>query len=213
MTPDHEVMVANILEVFARGTTDQMRTGISWYPAAGIIIRRLSDITGTDPWRFAHALAALSPRNPWRWNVQDAYAFASAVQHGEPMPVATTFKRNWHAAWHALADEGQPWTGAALKVRAFVAACMGDQYAVVVDVWAWRIATGTRSDKKITKRDYQAISAAYAEAAYLEGVSPSQMQAITWVIAQAEGLHGRKVKHNYKSGTASIVVTVMEDRS
>ena len=207
--PAHDVMVRNIIDVFDRATNEQRFEGGQWYREAQRIIETLANITGTDPHRFAHALAALSPRNPWKWNVQDAYAFASAAEAGLPMPGnATTFKRNWANAWSALTNGGDPWTTAALKVRAFVAACTGDMTAVVVDVWAYRVATGSNMDKKVNKGQYAAITAAYAAAAFVVGREPAHLQAITWLVVRSEG---RNQKHAYKAGTAEIVVTTMEN--
>lgn len=209
--PDHATMVRNILDVNSRATMEQVKAGCYWYGNAGRIIRTLAEATETDVYRFAHALAALSPRNPWRWNVQDAYAFAAAAKAGGPVPTATTFKHNRRMAWEALTNPGAPWRGSALKVRAFVAACLGDFNSVVVDVWAYRVATG-ESPRSISKRDYRAISEAYIEAANTIGISPSSMQAVTWIVAQSEGLATRRVSRDmFKAGTDPIVINTMQN--
>jgi len=207
--PTHDEMVANIITVYERATFGQTLDGADWYRRARFVIEDLSNGLGVDPHRFAHALAALSPRNPWRWNVQDAYAFASAAHNGAPMPGnATTFKRNCAAAWAALTNGGDPWKTAALKVRSFVAACLGDPEAVVIDVWAYRVAVGCDMDKKVNKSEYKAITAAYAEAAMQVGRMPAHLQAITWLVVRGEG---RNKVRSYKAGTAEAVIAAMEN--
>lgn len=207
--PAHEAMVENIIAMYMKATPEQRHDGGAWYHHAERIIRRLSDVTGTDPHRFAHALAALSPRNPWKWNVQDAYAFASAANAGDPMPgSATTFKRNQANAWAALTNGGDPWKSAAMKVRAFVEACTGNTTAIVVDVWAYRVATMDFDRKgSPNKGQYKAIVAAYMEAAWTLGIPPSHLQAITWLVLRTDA----GIARPYKKGTAEIVIATMED--
>jgi hypothetical protein len=134
--PDHGDMVANILDVWDRATPAQRAAGERWYSSAYDLATMIADRTGIDTRRVVMAIAALSPRNPWRWNVFDAYSFAVARAEGRTCPTATTFKRNWAAAWRALdPDTDQPWLTSALKVRAFVKAIIGDETSVVVDAW------------------------------------------------------------------------------
>lgn len=206
---DHGDMVANIL-LYRRSATDaQVQAGTGWYPLAGTIVAAIADQTGVPKERVAFALSALSPRNPWRWNVADAYAYASARGEGRLQPTgATTFKRNQARAWQALDTGLDPWKGSALKVRAFVSAIMGDHSVVVVDTWAVRVATGGSKSRVANDREYLAVEAAYRHAAVLLGEEPSIVQAITWLVAQTEGLATmRRGRHDlsFKAGTPEFV--------
>jgi hypothetical protein len=210
--PRHRDMVANIVDTYNRATLEQRESGRRWYPLAGRIVEHIAAETRTDAVRVAYALAALSPRNPWRWNVADAYSFAEARQQGRTMPRATTFKRNQESAWLALSADTAPWCTAAPKVNAFVAAIMGNPLSVVVDVWAIRVAI--QADRKtITLSDYVDIAEAYKDAARSIGEQPAHIQAITWLVAQTEGLatHRRgRPDLSFKAGTPDLVRSMFE---
>jgi hypothetical protein len=209
---DHGDMVAAILEVYGRATPEDCAAGRSWYGTAGRMVRAIAAPFKADPERVTFVLAALSPRNPWRWNVADAYAFVAAAGSGaETRPTATTFDTNADTAWR-IANGQDGWTGAALKVRAFVRAIAGDVTAVVVDVWATKVATRGMLDR-IKPAEYQYIADAYADAAAMVGETPADMQAITWIVAQREGMASRRRgRHDetFKRGTAPAVVALFE---
>jgi hypothetical protein len=211
--PDHDAMVDNILRVYYQASDAQRRAGADWYPFAFEICEEIGTRTGTSPHRIAYVMAALSPRNPWRWNVADAYRFAYAAMHHESMPVATTFKRNAEAAWRALTGENEaPWKTSALKVRSFVNVIMGEWQEVVVDVWTARVATnGERDD--INDGEYRRIADAFVDAARRVNRAPAILQAITWIVAQDAGLgSGRKGRHDrsFKKGTPDVVKAMFD---
>lgn len=215
---DHDDMVANIVGTFGCASDDQYNAGIAWYVAAHDIVRAIAKMTGMQQARVCMALSALSPRNPWRWNVFDAYSFAVARASGRTMPTATTFKRNWLAAWRALDPTViDPWLTAALKVRAFVAAITGDVQAVVVDTWAVKVATAGRRDRVGTDRQYRAVAAAYTAAAeQLGNITPRDLQAVTWLVAQTEGLASRRRgRHDlsFKAGTPDFIKAALAEGS
>jgi len=202
--PSHEDLVHNIRAAYCRATKAQVTAGRRWYPTARKIVGAIADATGTDSARVTYAMAALSPRNPWRWNVQDTYAFALAASQGQPMPKATTFGRNQRTAWTALATGSRPWTGAALKVTNFVAAIHGDKDAVVLDVWAVRAATNGAFESAGSAKRYATLERAYWEVADgFTNLGARDLQAIVWLVVQAEG----NVTHSagFKTGTADLV--------
>jgi len=204
---NHGDMVANILDNYDSATPDQVAAGARWYEVARNIVRLIAEDTGVEEARVAMALSALSPRNPWRWNVADAYAFTVARATERTIPTATTYTRNRLSAWRALNAES-PWSTAALKVRSFAACILGDHDSVVVDTWAARVATAGGLSygrgHSITPKQYRAIAAAYVDAAEQRGVLPATMQAVTWLVSQTEGLaSSRRGRHDlsYKAGT------------
>lgn len=202
---DHADMVANILTYYDSASAEQREAGARWYGQARKVAESIGKVTGTDTRRVVLAISALSPRNPWRWNVFDAYAFASARAEGRAMPTATTFGRNKAAAWLALdPSTDTPWLTSAPKVRAFVAAIMGDDTSVVVDTWAVRVATGGSKSRVSDDKEYWLVAHAYNVAANLRDIPPAHMQAITWLVAQTEGLAStRRGRHDlaFKTGT------------
>lgn len=187
--PATEDMVANILSYYRSATQEQLQAGRGWYPAAESLAHVISRATGTDLRRVVLAIAALSPRNPWRWNVFDAYAFAEARAEGRTMPRATTFHRNSAAAWRALDPATEtPWLTTAPKVKAFVSAILGDGESVVVDTWAVRVATAFVKSRVATDAEYAYVAHAYNVAANLVHHEwPRDLQAITWLVARTEG--------------------------
>ena len=206
--PSPDAMTAAIVATYASATDAQRDAGRAWYPAAGAIARAIAEHADADAERVAYVMAALSPRNPWRWNVQDAFAFIVAAAEGRERPSATTFEVNRDRAWRvATGAESDPWTTAAPKVRAFVAAILGDASSVVVDTWAMRVATdGALHD--VTDREYADVAAAYHAAALALGVAARDVQAVTWTVAQDAGLaSSRRGRHDltWKRGTAPFV--------
>lgn len=206
-------MVLAILATYRRATPEQHAAGAAWYADARRIATAIADVTGVERRRVTTVIAALSPRNPWRWNVADAYAFCAARVEGRTMPTATTFGRNQRAAWAALDPTVEdPWRTSALKVRAFVAAIEGDPDAVVVDTWAVRVATSGAVDRVERDRDYVTVADAYRVAAGVAGIEPASIQAITWLVAQTEGLASRRrgrTDMTFKAGTPTWLKEVV----
>ena len=204
--------VSAIIAEYNRATSDQLDAGRDWYPRAGRIVAQLACWAGVEPTSMGAALSALSPRNPWAWNVQDAAAFGWAARHGEPMPVATTYGANRRRAWGFFTGSTD-WQGSALKVRAFTRAIDGDGDAVVVDVWAVRVATEGRRQLVENDRDYLELAEAYREAARQLGEpSARDLQAIVWVSAQTRGLGShRRGRHDAvaKRGTFEVVAVAL----
>ena len=204
--------VSAIIAEFDRATPAQRIAGRMWYPRAHMIVEDLAAWATVDQDKLAAAISALSPRNPWAWNVQDAAAFGWAASHGEPMPVATTYGANRRRAWGFLTGSTD-WQGSALKVRAFTRAIAGDGDAVVVDVWAVRVATEGRRQLVENDRDYLELAEAYREAARQLGEpSARDLQAIVWVSAQTRGLGShRRGRHDAvaKRGTFEVVAVAL----
>ncbi len=215
--PDDATMVANILHYWDSASPVQVEAGTRRYPEAGKLATLIAEQTGIDTRRVVLAIAALSPRNPWRWNIFDAYSFAVARAEGRTCPRATTFKRNWAAAWRALDPMTEnPWLTSALKVRAFVEAIMGDDLSVVVDTWAIRVATGGSWNRSPNDKVYASVAHAYVIAANLRSVAPTTMQAVTWLVAQSEGLatsRSGRPDLAFKAGTPEWLKAALTERT
>lgn len=202
----------SIIATYHRASPADIAAGRDWYPSAGRIVRAIARESSIAPERVASAVAALSPRNPWYWNVADAHAFALSAASDGPMPAsATTFSANARRAWAMLRDDGSDWTAEAPKVRAFVRAIMGDADSVVVDVWAMRVATAGARDA-VRPGEYAAVADAYRAASAIVGESPRDTQAITWLVGQREGMGSARIGRHDKSlkrGTAPVIAELL----
>jgi hypothetical protein len=203
---------ASIRRAYAATTPADRETGRAWYPSAERIADAIAERTGTPRDRVAAAIAALSPRNPWYWNVADAAAFADAASAGaETRPTATTFNANADRAW-AFVNGAADWKTTALKVRSFVANILGDTDAVTVDVWAIRVATDGAEHAVRNDAQYREIADAYRTVAAEVGETPRDLQAITWVAAERAGLGSqRRGRHGltFKRGTLPWVPALL----
>lgn len=210
--------VANILATYGRASADQLARGRRWYPLASTLVDAIAEWSTVDRDRVAAAMAALSPRNPWNWNVADTAAFSAAAGAGETVrPRATTFSQNADRAWAIVTGRGpltesDDWTTTALKVRSFVANILGDTNAVTVDVWAIRVATVGGQSEVRNDGQYRAIADAYRSAAVILGETPRDLQAITWLVAESAGIaSARRGRHSatIKRGTPAFLRTLL----
>lgn len=202
---------ANIRGIFHLATAADIDAGREWYPTAGRLAAAIGDRTGHGADRIAAAMAALSPRNPWAWNVQDTAAVAEYAANGGDLPKVTTFGQNRDRAIAFLLGAAD-WSSAALKVRSFVANICGDVDAVTVDVWAIRVATGGACSTVKNAGVYRDVAAAYRTVAAELGFSPRDLQAITWIVAERIGLgSNRRGRHTatLKRGTFGWVADLL----
>lgn len=166
----------NILRHYRAATEEAIDAGTHWYEAALAICQEAAEEYDLDLERAVCALAHLSSRLPWTKNVE---AFSLLVG-GQPHP-AWVLTRSWRRASAALAA-ADPWSTfgrRASKTRSFAQAILGDENAVTVDIWAARVA-GVDPEVLRRPREYAAVAAAYRRAAKRVGLSPRQLQAITW---------------------------------
>ena len=182
-----------ILSVYKLATVSELQHGIAWYPQARSIAQGIADRYGIHEAEAIGVMAALSPRNKWERNVIDAENLVAAFVAGgaeaaEAVKVCT-FGKNKAKAVRILqagvltdADILEILSGP--KLREFYS-CIRGLADVCIDGHAYSIWTGGRIPLaevppigvKIRRR----IKADYVAAADQAGVTPSAMQAITWV--------------------------------
>lgn len=174
-------IVNRILRVWQAARPADVEAGARWYAAGSAFIDELGAATGYSREHVAAVAAHLSPRTTWQRNLQGArdlltgtvptYCIAANVQRAQ---------RALQAAEPLKTINGP-------KTRRFALNLLGEDDAVTVDVWAARIALGDREDAEALLSRvgvYDALEHAYRLAARRVGVSPSAMQATTWVVAR-----------------------------
>ncbi|WGL30720.1 N-glycosylase/DNA lyase [Synechococcus phage S-CRES3] len=185
--------VANILAIHQLATLTEQQDGITWYPRARAIAKGLADRYGIHQAEAAGVIAALSPRNKWERNVQDAEALISAfVAGGEAQALATkvcTFGANKAKAVKiltagVLTDRDVLEILSGPKLREFYS-CIQGIADVCIDGHAYCIWAGERTGladvPAIGVKLRREIKADYATAADQVGMTAAALQAITWV--------------------------------
>lgn len=176
----------NVLSVYRRASFDAFSDGMLWYEDAHNYARTL------DSERFHRAagvIAALSPRSPWNNNKRKAAQFydrpRTAVK-GQPNGIGLSMSVNKAHAIITGTDALDVLTSP--KVRAFFLTIVDPHgnHAPVIDRHAFDIAVGeiTNDDtrKQLDRKgEYDAFALCYIQAGDAAGISPSQMQAITWM--------------------------------
>ncbi len=182
--PDHGDMVADIRATWERATAADLAAGLAWYTEAhGVAVALAAGTDGrVSTEAAAGVIAALSPRQFWARNVRLAALVIDAWTLGLDMPRGV-FARQLDTAVRILRGEQAGPSGP--KVSAFHRAIMGDPLAVVVDVWAARVAgIAMPNGTTLSPAQYRRIAAAYTEAAEALGVAPRDLQAATWIVAR-----------------------------
>lgn len=197
----HPMKAENVLHAYSAATDGQKAQGMRWYADAGLIA---GAIAHGDQHKGAGLLSAYSPQTSWPVNMFNA---ARSVELGRPLGPgegATVMQSHANAAKKIM--DGQSFDQAlpAPKTNAFARLIERkgednptDPFGeVVIDRHALSVAAGERlSDKEPTPigddRYYQVVADEYRKAAIeasrREGVTvtPSQMQAITWLVQQS----------------------------
>jgi hypothetical protein len=171
---------ANIVRLYREATPQQLADGLDWYQAAHSAARALSP---DDVLKGAGVIAALSPLKDWDINLRLAItAFADGAASGHMGP---------NCAWADRIMAGESvddvLNGPKTNNFAHVIANPTHPTAVVVDRHAFDVAVGKVTDDKTRgqlarKGEYDRFANAYREAAEIVGVSPSQVQAVAWVV-------------------------------
>jgi hypothetical protein len=171
-----EALTKRIVRKFDKATPRDIEAGARWYDEARLLAIELSTEYDYTVEQIASAIAALSPQLHWSANVA---ATEQLLANGTRKP--GVLGRSFDNAKRALTDGFSAVTGQ--KTSIFARNITGDDEAVTIDVWACRVAG---IDEKLLNRVgvYATLAYAYQTAARRRGVSPSTMQATTWVVAR-----------------------------
>ena len=185
--------VDNIKAIYQLATLTEQQDGITWYPAAKAIAVKLAERYSIPAAQAVGVIAALSPRNRWERNIEDADRLIAAFQAGGAeqamLTKVCTFGANKAKAVKIL-ESGLETLPTALeilsgpKLREF-ASCIAGLPDVCIDghafcIWAAN-RTGLKDVPAIGVKLRREIKADYQTAADELGITPSACQAITWV--------------------------------
>ena len=185
--------VRNIKAIHALASLSEIADGMAWYGIAKCIALQLADDYGIPANQAIAVITALSPRNRWSRNCQDAASLIAAYKAGGAeqarLTKVCTFGSNKEKAIKVL-ESGLETLPTALeilsgpKLKEF-ASCIAGLDDVCIDGHAFCIWNGGRTGLKdvpaIRVKLRRQIKADYAQAAADLGVTGSELQAITWV--------------------------------
>lgn len=175
----------NLLHFYNEAQEDQelVRHGEAWYLQANIWCERIAVIHGISTYKVASVLAALSPRNNWDRNKQDAEAVIQTWRKGgKPDDVTVcTFTKNKIKAFNILNSVAEI-EAKSLKTRAFLLnIAYLDPEAVTIDVWHLRACFDRMIvPKSLTPTIYGQIQDLTIKLAKKRGLRGYEFQAIVW---------------------------------
>lgn len=175
-----ETVVKRIMRTFERATTDEFLQGLVWYFDAKQIVTDLSSQSDYTAAQVAAAMAHLSPRLRWKQNVD---SIEQLVLSGKVPNYVMSGPANRAKAALVAANPELTFGKKALKTLNFSRNVSGCSNSVTVDVWAANVAGIAESELKLTGV-YDAIAHCYRLAAKRAGVTPAQIQAITWIVVR-----------------------------
>ena len=175
----------NLRTYFDLATTEQIESGRNWYRNAHNICKTLSGDDYT-PEQVAGVISALSPRNKWERNIEDAETVLSAVIDGllpEHVKVCTFNTNKFKAFEIAKGDRTIDITSR--KTYAFIRNIAHlDPNRVTVDVWHLRACFGKTIDTGLTPKRYDIIEQITLEEAHKVGLEGFEYQAIVWEVVR-----------------------------
>ena len=187
--------VQTITAVYNLATLTDKNQGLNWYARALTFAVQLSDLYNIETTTIVGVIAALSPRNRWERNMQDAESMVKVYANGGDyddlmeLKVCTfTAGKNKAAAilTNKVSDRAELLTILnGPKLCEFFNCILGDVDDVCIDGHAYSIWVGDRitlaNVPSIGKKLRQTIKADYQQAAKDLNVKSHELQAITWV--------------------------------
>jgi hypothetical protein len=159
--------------------------GARWYPQAEEIVAALAEHHDLPRPQIAGILAALSPQQRWRTNVASAVALLGGER-------AAGYSSNVEKAKRIALGEPALEVIGGDKVTSFWANLYGSRWAITVDTWAQRAATGEMAEQPKGAR-YRRLQRAYISAADAVGWPPREFQAAVWLAVRPTSEHKRDI--------------------
>lgn len=185
-----ETYEKNIEEVFKSATLTDYNEGLTWYGEAREYCESLAYEYNLPVWKVAMIVSALSPRNKWSRNKQDARTLITKGLEGKYATFHTNRDKALKIFHTSFIKEARKELGKGQKTNAFFINIYNpNSNTVCVDSWACRIANYGKDTP--TKKGYRDLVKAYQNVAARHGLVPMDLQAICWVAF-------RKSNPNYK---------------
>lgn len=174
----------NLDMFFNMATDDMIKEGLEWYQKAHEFCEEMSKEYEYCPLVVAGVVSALSPRNKWQRNLEDAEAVLHAVNEGlSPDEVKVcTFNKNKYKAF-AIAKREVSIAESSRKTYAFVEniASLNEDY-VTIDVWHQRALFNKFIESmSVGKIAYEQIQELTIKKAKEVGMKGYEYQAVIWV--------------------------------
>jgi hypothetical protein len=184
-----------IIAVHNLSSLSDRNQGLNWYARALTFAVQLSDQYQIETLTIVGVIAALSPRNRWERNMQDAESMVKVAANGGTFDdlmllKVCTFTTGKTKAARILADRltDRDALLAILKgpkLCEFFNCILGDTDDVCIDGHAYSVWVGDRitlaNVPSIGKKLRASIKADYQAAAEILGLRTHELQAITWV--------------------------------
>lgn len=185
----------NITAVLNLANESDKNQGLNWYARALTFADNLGEVYNINYTTIVGVIAALSPRNRWERNMQDAELMVKVAANGgtydDLMQLKVcTFSSGKSKAAAILADKVSDRDALLAilkgpKLCEFFNCILGDVDDVCIDGHAYSIWMGDRitlaNVPSIGKKLRQSIKADYQLAAKKAGLKSHEVQAITWV--------------------------------
>ena len=187
-----------MVAMFTQATTLEVEQGCHWYPEAHQIAYKIGKRYALMTDRVVGVIAALSPRNKWERNIQDAESIVKAWTYGTPEDVlavkCATFNNNKRKALEVLlgdCDSIQHKLNGLKMIEFFNCIAYPELNDVCIDGHAYSIFMGVRLPlkdvpaisvklRKQIKQDYRDATS-FINEELGEKYLASDIQAITWV--------------------------------
>lgn len=190
-----DLMAKRVLKLYNSASIESVESGKDWYSQARFIANHVANKYNVPFAKVCGVIAALSPATNWTQNIADSCNLIYVWSEGLDCEqcVVTTYGNNKAKAIrilgmksHSIAAIGAAILGKSKvsKTHSFFCNILtGDSVNVTIDRHAFRIAVDSMKADEIciTEKRYRNMAKAYEIAARKAEISPSQMQAITWI--------------------------------
>jgi hypothetical protein len=179
----NRTMEKHILSWYNKASEHQLKTGLNWYKDAQLF----ADQSGKyNAWKLSQIISVLSPQISWTTNLENAAKMWNCLQSGNDvlgLKIFATELQKVHCQEIYNHDYEIPKT--AIKTYNFARNIynQNDINYVTIDRHAYKVAVNCLKGGSVslTRKQYTTIADCYKKVARKLGITPCQLQAITWV--------------------------------
>lgn len=168
-----QMYVRNIRAVYSKASTTDLHEGLTWYDYAKAYARELSEQYGLPLTQIAGIIAAYSINAQWQGTVANVPRFLDGNFEG----LQNSYTKSCDILKYGTTPEIICDILKGPKITMFFLNIIGNPDAITIDRHAAKLAGMTDS---LTPKRMRELQAAYKIAADTSGITPAQMQAVTW---------------------------------